>query len=406
MLLRTCLLLVSCLFVSMAIADEGAVKMWASQGFDPSYRQSLVDHLEQSVESGAIPGGSMLLIRQDQELFRQAFGYGHLRLKRPFRSDDSFRIASISKPIIATLIVKLAADSVVDLDQPIDRYLPAVGRLKLANGKPPISIPTLRQCLKHTAGFSADSSASGRPWLKYTGQGLTLAEVVDRELAMPVERSPGRRFAYSGIGYDIAGRVVEVVTGRLLHEVLRDELLVPLGMKNTTYHPDKTLIDAMPSFYWRWSSDGNFRRRIDAPPIPEGDYVSVGGAMISTLDDLRRFMGLHRDLGQVDGQTIIPAESITAMYRRERPGSFYGLGFTLGENGSDGLPTWISHTGSSGTYAWLDRKRSVVGIIVTQQAISDRQSLPKEQKVLSPDDPTWQKQTKTDFIDPILGWGE
>ncbi len=377
---------------------------WVEHGFDASAKITLQSHLAQSVDRGDVPGGALLLMHRGEVIFREGFGYGHLRRKLPFTADSQFRIASLSKPILATLAVKLDADGLLELDKPIDAYLPETSALRLENGDRPKRMPSVRECLKHTAGFLTDYDEGGRPWLVQTGKGLSLEAVVGIEASIPMSRDPGVQFAYSGIGYDIVGRIIEVVTKRGLDEVLRSELAEPLGMTRTTYYPSAEALDTMPSFYWQWRSDGGFRRRLDSPTVPMPDYVSVGGGVVSTLDDLARFMMLHRSGGIVRGQALISEWSLTRMYERRKPGSYYGLGFSLGPAGDDGLASWIYHSGSSGTMLWWDRERDVIGILATQQSRSAGEKMAESRKRIPKDAPTWQATTKAQYIDPVFGW--
>ncbi len=393
--------------ISLPIAwgeDHLAGGDWVAHGFAASAKTDLRDHLSRSVQAGEVPGGGLLIMHQGEVIFREGFGYGHLRRQVPFTADSTFRIASLSKPIIATLAVKLDAQGVIDLEATIDTYLPDMTNLRLQSGERPSRLPRLRECLKHTAGFVTDYDDGGRPWLQQTGKGLTLEQVVKLETNIPMSASPGQRFAYSGIGYDIVGRIIEVVTKRGLNEVLQRELCEPLGMTRTTYFPTADILDTMPSFYWQWRSDGNFRRRLDAPPVPATDYVSVGGGIVSTLDDLARFMLLHRNGGQLGDQPWASQWALTRMYARNKPGSYYGLGFTLGPPGDDGLASWIFHSGSSGTMMWWDRERDVIGILATQHSRSAGEKMAESQKRIPSDAPSWQVITKANYIDPIFGW--
>ncbi len=401
---RLILLLCCLVWRTAAIAEDLTGGTWLRHGFTAQSRDALQDHLRTSVHSGTVPGGALLLIRNDETIMREGFGFGHIRRQQPFTPDAVFRIASLSKPIIATLVVKLHADGVLDMHQPIRTYLPQAELLRLQSGEKPSRIPTLAECLKHTAAFAADESEIGRPWLTFTGKGLSLAEVVQHEVALPMSRDPGQTFAYSGIGYDIAGRIIESVTDRSLEQVLQSELCEPLGMTHTTYYPDRVTYDAMPSFYWKWRSDGKFRRRIDRPLVPTGEYVSVGGGIVSTLDDLASFLRLHRNLGNHQGKPLLPRAAIEKMYVREEPGSFYGCGFTLGPADENGLASWIYHTGSSGTMFWLDRQRDTIGVLATQHALSAGEAIPESKKLIKNGTPSWQKVFKQTHLDPILGW--
>ncbi|WP_372718604.1 serine hydrolase domain-containing protein [Novipirellula sp.] len=368
----------------------------------PQDHNMLRKHLDESVLRGEVPGGALLLVHEGQTVFKDGFGFRHIKHGKPFTADTPFHVASISKPIIATLVVKLAAERRLDLDRPIDAYLHEMSDLVLESGERPVTIPTLRQCLSHTAGFRSDYDEGGRPWLRLRGQGMTLADAVTDEAKIPMPIHPGTEFAYSGIGYDIAGRIVELSTGSSLETAIQTELFEPLGMTQTTYYPDEETAEQMADFYWLWRSDGKFRRKLPPPLIPAGKYKSVGGGIVSTLDDLNKFMLLHQNHGVHDGKPFIPRDAIEQMYRGDRPGKFYGLGFMLKSTGKDGLANQISHSGSSGTLMWLDRQRQSIGVLATQHRFSDGKKMPESQKRIPADAPTWQATTKKEVLDPVM----
>ena len=399
------LIILTCIGVTTKVrADDGYLSTWSEHGFSAESRSALADHLRKSVEAGEVPGGAILLMHHGDVIFRQSFGYGHIRRQTPFSVDSHFRAASISKSIIATLIVKLAADGVLRLDEPIDQMLPIAARLRLKSGRPPTRMPTLRECLHHSAGFRADDGPGTRPWLEWTHKGLTLAEVVEHEAEIPMSEEPCTKYAYSGIGYDFAGRVVEVVTGKPIDDVLQEQLCRPLGMTDTTYHPDPDVHDRLPSFYWRHRSDGKLVRRRNQPHVPTGEYKSVGGGIVTTLNDLGRLLLMHQNAGQVRGRQWIESKWLREMYVRKKPGSYYGLGFVLGPADENGQGQWIMHTGSSGTMFWLDRQRQVIGVIATQHHYSKGADMPESEKVIPVDAISWTKRTKAAFIDPVFGW--
>ncbi len=389
---------------SRTTSRDDCIDVWKKHGFMTEDYDGLNKHLHRSVDSGEVPGGAMLLMHDGDVIFRQAFGYGHIRRKIPFSIESRFFAASLSKPIIATLVVKLDAEGIVDLDQPLDETLPCVANLRSESGDLPASMPTLRQCLHHTAGFRGDEGPSTRPWLKWKHKGYSLSEVVEKESMIPLAANPGTRYAYSGIGYDFVGRVIELATGQALESALQKYLCEPLGMIDTTFYPDEQTQNDMPSFYWRHRSDGSFRRRIDQPNVRPDDYTSVGGGIVTTIDNLAKFLQVHLNGGLIHGVRWIDEASLNQMYVRKKPGSFYGLGFVLGPADENGLASWILHTGSSGTMFWCDRQRKVVGVIATQQRLSDGTAMPESDRSIPLDTPSWTRQTKADYIDPVFGW--
>lgn len=294
---RTCAICVSSLFavllpVSPLFGEDSLTTQWEAHGFSIESRNKLYDCLHDSVENGSVPGGVVILVHRGDVIFRESFGFRDLKYKRPFELATPFHAASLSKSIISKLVVKLHSEGLLDLDEAMDLKLPAAKQLDVKGADQLTRMPTVRECLHHTAGFAADESQFGRPWLQFRGQGMTLAEAVDAELKIPMTRQPGERFAYSGIGYHIVGRIIEVATGRRIEDVLQTQLCKPLGMQTTTFHPEQTRTGELAGFYWRWRSDGRFRHQLDPRVVPFGEYASVGGGIVTTADDLTRFISL------------------------------------------------------------------------------------------------------------------
>lgn len=392
------------LTVSPLFGEDSLATQWEAHGFPIESRNKLHDYLHNSVENGSVPGGVVILVHRGEVIFRESFGFRDLKYERPFELATPFHAASLSKSIISTLVVKLHSEGLLDLDEAIDLKLPAAKQLDVKGADRLARMPTIRECLHHTAGFAADESKFGRPWLQFRGQGMTLAEAVDAELKIPMARQPGERFAYSGIGYDIVGRIIEVATGQLIEDVLQTQLCKPLGMQNTTFHPEHTSAGELAGFYWRWRSDGRFRRQLDPRIVPFGEYASVGGGIVTTADDLTRFMLMHRNGGKIDQNVWTDERFLMQQYLRKRPGAFYGLGFTLGTGDSDDIATWILHTGSSGTMFWWDRKTDVIGVVVTQQRYSDGEPMAESEKLIPKNSDSWPETMKKTCIDPVFGW--
>ena len=378
---------------------------WVDHGFAANDRDALVKHLDASVARGELPGGAILLMHEGEVILRKGFGYGHLRKETPFKAGSHFRAASLTKPIIATLAVKLDCEGVIDLDKSIDHVLPSAKRLKLKTGESPKTIPTVRQCLRHTAGFRTDyDSDSVRPWLTLKHTGRTLADVVEKEMDMPMTRDPGTKYSYSGIGYDVVGRVIEVSTGKPIEDVLQETLCKPLGMTHTSFYPSQKIQKGLPSFYWLHRSDGKMRRRWNTPIIKSYEYSAIGGGIITTIDDLAKFMMMHQSGGKVGQSRWIEKSALTAMYEGKSPVSFYGLGFRVGPKQKNLDDVWILHTGSTGTLFWSDPKRDVIGVIATQHKISRGPKIPKSKRVIPRGIDSWPLRTKDQFIDPVFGW--
>jgi len=174
-------------------------------------------------------------------------------------------------------------------------------------------------------------------------------------------------YAYTGLGYLVAGRIAEVVTGQEFGGLMQERLLVPVGAETATFRPSDELKARIPQAYER--KDGTLvkldpaGRRLAAAAFP-----NPAGSLISTVDDVGRFLLLHRNRGQVNGKPLIAEQSLQALYRRQpatgRTG--YGLGFNVMKTNAAGDGVRIRHTGASGTLAQLDFENDVIIVLLTQ----------------------------------------
>jgi len=403
----------------LALASVGAPLRrgeWEAHGLPGESKKELQQFLAGSYERRETVGGSALIVHAGEVVFEQVFGHASIRQKRAFEMSTPCWVASISKPIVATLAVKLAAAGKLDLDAPVDRYLPELTGLRLRSGQPLHRMPRVRELLTHTAGFTPDDKEGGRPWLWKECAGKTLAEMVKLYPVFPrpgLYCNPGRGCWYSGMGYDVVGRIIEVATGRPIHLVLNDELCEPLGLKDTGLLPEKALRSRAASRYYHWRSDSSFHYKIPrpAPTAPlnpaTSPYTPIGGGILSTPSDLATFLLMHRNRGVHKGRQLIPEAALAEMYERKRPWPRYGMGFVLGPASPElgDRTAWVLHTGSSGTLFWLDFEHDVIGVVLTQTQRSRGHRMPESEKKIPKDAPGFALTVK-DRIDRILGWRE
>ncbi len=163
-----------------------------------------------------------------------AIGVSNLATGRPMETGDIFWIASMSKPITALGIALLVDEGKVSFDDPVQKYLPEFRRQwVIQEGTPerrvlvPAARPILiRDLLTHTSGLG-EYVVTDPHW--------TLAEMSKVIAREPLRFQPGSRWAYSTAGLDVAGRIVEVASGRPFAEFMHDRLFAPLGMTHTSF---------------------------------------------------------------------------------------------------------------------------------------------------------------------------
>jgi CubicO group peptidase (beta-lactamase class C family) len=222
-------------------------------------------------------------------------------------TDVQYRLGSISKTVTAVAVLRLRDEGRLDLDDPLDRHVPGT----------PLGDRTVGQLLSHLAGATSESPGSW--WERVPGG--TLA---DLELAAPdVVLGAARRFHYSNLGFGLLGELVAGQRGRGWAEVVRDEVLEPLGMTRTTPRPSGAAAQGCAVHPW---ADVLL-------PEPEHDagVMAAAGQLWATLADLGRFAAfLLGDTGDVLSPATLEEMTVPAGVDASAPGwSAYGLGLQV-----------------------------------------------------------------------------
>jgi arylsulfatase A-like enzyme/CubicO group peptidase (beta-lactamase class C family) len=334
---------------------------WQAHGFEESGRETIRAAFQEGIDRKVIPGGSLMILHQGEVVLREAFGVADLESKAPYTVDAPCRIASLTKPHTATLMTILAERGLLNLDDPIDRYLPEFREMKHAGKLLDKRAPTIRQCLSHTAGFPGNDVMRGEA--ETLGGVKTLGEMVEHLAARELANPPGTKYEYSGAGYSVVGRIAEVVTGRPFQDLMRRYLLEPIGAETATFAPLPEVALKLPTSYDR-NVRGLIRRERELGPR----IVGPGGSLISTLDDIARLMLLHRNQGKVGAVQVVAAESLKQMVvsQPSTGPKGYGLGFNILAKRADGTASRVQHTGASGTLALIDFDHDLIVIVLTQ----------------------------------------
>ena len=152
-------------------AEPAARDPWIAQGLLAVDRDALRALLAKGVNDGDLAGGSLILVRRHETIFREGAGFADWRAKRPYDVELPCRIASISKSFVASLVARLVEAGKLDFEEPIDRWIPEFKDVRLASGRRSPRVPLVRECLAHTA-HAACSDCRSTPWAPL---GLTCA---------------------------------------------------------------------------------------------------------------------------------------------------------------------------------------------------------------------------------------
>ncbi|MEZ5729619.1 MAG: serine hydrolase domain-containing protein [Burkholderiaceae bacterium] len=350
------------------------------------------------IEDGAFPGAITMIVRHGKLAHLSMLG-----ARRdggvPMSEDTLFRIYSMTKPIVSVAAMTLVEAGRLRLDEPIEKYLPEFGRMRVAVARTPDGTIeteaakraiTVRDLLRHTAGLTYGFFGTGpaRDALRASAIGWRARsnrELVASLAALPLEHQPGSAWEYSR-ATDVLGALLEVVDGRPLGELLAARVLGPLGMTSTSFQVSK------PADQVRIAEPHADDRMIGGIPMYDprvaGRLESGGGGLVSSVGDYARFLQMLLNGGELDGVRILSRQSVTLMTsdRLDRigPGKYYlpgpGYGFGLGfavRRSPGGPPPATSigeyhWGGAGGTFFFVDPKQDLFVVYMMQ---SPRQRL-------------------------------
>ena len=361
----------SCGFYSIGLGQEGALPVTTdlhAHGLNEQQLDSLADIMQQAVDQQAIAGCSFLIVHRGEVVFREAFGFADIESERAFTTNELVPIASVSKPVLASVVMALVDQGKLTLDDPVEKYLPEFKDMKVKGGKRPIHRMTIRHLLSHTAGFWGNKGISAEKLDLIRNFQRPLGEAVSRMATYELEYQPGTKFVYSGSGFCVAGRVAEVVLNQSLEQIAQEVLFRPLGLSHTTYLPSKEIRETVPTAYSRQS--GGVLERQPSRTGGELLFILPGGSLFTTLDELAAFGVMHLEDGMCHEKQILSKKSIDEMRRfqsRQTATRRYGLGWFCDDIDDQGLADRVYHGGAMGAYLVVDRNRELVGAFLIHQ---------------------------------------
>jgi CubicO group peptidase (beta-lactamase class C family) len=343
-----------------------------------------------------------MFAHRGQVIHAKAAGHADIETRRPMQLDTLFRIASMTKPVTAVAALKLVEEGRLGLDDPVARYLPAAGALRVATGRErdssgriptaPLEIPlTVRHLLTFTAGIGSEEDPSdlGRLWRErniYGGEG-SLADRIDRMLTAPLYEQPGTTWRY-GWSADVLARVLEVASGEPFDRILETRVFEPLSMNDTGYSVPETERHRLASMYTQ-DADGDLVLVPDPYSLPAG-WTPGGGGLVSTAGDYIRFALMLWNQGAYDGVRVLSPESVSLMTRphvthgvldeQEINGLAWGLGIAVVAD--DEATPMVDRTGDYwwagfyGTHFFVSPETDLVGVVLTQNQPGPHSPLP------------------------------
>ncbi len=219
------------------------------------------------------PGGVVLVAKNDEPIFRRAFGMADVELGVPMRTDSVLATGSITKEFTAIAILKLVEEGKVELEKDVRDYLPGFP----THGQR----ITLEQILTHTSGLP--NFVDLENFEAVSKQAHSVDELLALTKDVPLHFAPGAGYHYSDTGYILLGAVIERVSAMSYGEYIETKLFRSLGMNNTFYGDNSRIIARRAKGYSKENT-----RVINAPYI-NMNVAHAAGAVISTVDDLLRW---------------------------------------------------------------------------------------------------------------------
>jgi CubicO group peptidase (beta-lactamase class C family) len=262
-----------------------------------------------------VPGLAVALVDKDRTLWVEGFGHVDRGGSAPVNADTVFSVQSMSKLFTATAVMQAVATGRLDLDEPITTYLPGFTVHSAFEEHPERKI-TLRMLLSHTAGLTHEAPVGNNNELDPGEFDAHVRSISDTWLRFPV----GTGYAYSNLGIDLAGYVLQRVEGRPFPEVMRESLLEPLGMERSTF--DRSAIR---------SAANRAVGHVDPYPEPPlYEPMTAAGGLYTSAADLARFLHFQLNGGSIEGRVLLAPEWLDEMKTVPPPRAGAPAGYALG----------------------------------------------------------------------------
>lgn len=347
---------------------------------NPAVLGKIAPAMEAAVAGKEAAGIVTLVMKEGEVVHHEAAGMADVAGGKPMAKDAVFWIASMTKSINGTALMMLVDEGKVTLDEPAAKWLPGLAKVKMKDGSAPKTAITLRMLLSHTAGIAF-------PPRKADDGAVSLKQYVDRLIAAPLAFEPGSDYEY-GFGPTVAGRLLEVVTGKPYEVFLKERLFEPLGMVDTMFHPDEARRARIAQTY---KMDEETKELVVSynpfftSSAAVKRMVEPAGGLFSTAADMGRFYAMVANGGELDGKRLLSEKAVKEMTTPVSAGGksiTYGLGWQCcTEANAKMSPLGVGtfgHGGAFGTNGWVDPVRKVATVFLVQNVLVPAGGKPKE----------------------------
>ncbi|NLZ05441.1 MAG: beta-lactamase family protein [Phycisphaerae bacterium] len=341
----------------------------SAAGMDETILAAAVHMYETAVRQDQVRNIVLLVARDGKVVLHEAMGWKDKEQGIPLAKDAMFRMASNTKPVIATGISILVEEGKLNYRDLVRRHIAAFDNYRSG-------AITIHHLLTHTSGFRIEPIFFG-PLMQKSPEhpdAPSLQLEVARFGEVGATELPGTTYEYSNPGYNTLGALAEVASGQPLDVFLRERIYAPLGMIDSYHHEVADKLDGKldrMSVVYDLKEDGQWEARWRPGAPPQYPFVRASGGMISTATDYAIFCQMFLNGGVYNDTRILKEETVAAMTspqtasiytaeERERRDSYYGYGWNVSRDGI------FSHGGSDGTAAWVVPDRKLIVLAFTQ----------------------------------------
>lgn len=288
-------------------------------------REAANQQAKEWLERG-IPGLALAVAVDGKIVYSEGFGYADMEERVPVWPTTKFRIGSISKPLTATALMELVEAGKVDLDAPVQKYVPSFPDKG--------AVITVREVAGHLAGlrhYQGDEFEIQ----KHYGSVLEGLKIFEND---PLVAPPGTKFSYSSYGFNLVSAVVESAAGEEFLSYMQGHVFTPLGLAHTAADQNTQIVEQRSRFY-ELAKDGH----AENAPYVDNSYKWAGGGFLSTAEDLVRFGSTLMEPG------FLKAGTLKTMFTPQRTeageATEYGIGWFVHKSQSGKLV--YEHAGGS-----------------------------------------------------------
>jgi len=384
------------------------------------------------IDENNIPGAVVLIGNENEIIFQKPYGVKNPKTNEKYNYDDIFRIASMTKAITSFGVVKLWEKGLIEFDDPIKKYIPEFNYVEILNSFNEDDTTyttiertkdiTIRQLLTHTSGIGYDF-IDGNPAIKavyhkkkqnfmdngvlcFCDQDVTIGESITKLATVPLHHEPGEKFTY-GIGLDVLGYMIEIVSKKSLDVFFKEEIFEPLEMNDTYFYlPEDKFERLVPvqsfdsglsynsnssnieSNSWIIFEDDRFN--VNYPIEGERVFFAGGCGLSSTVRDYYNFLSIFINNGKFKGKQIIKKSTNDMVFENQLSDNFntsIGLVFGITSKNDE----WFNKSKTEGVLHWggywntsffADDKNKLIALIYKQTQNTNETSWDKLREII------------------------